>query len=246
MPLADVDVIRRRFSIGLSTDRVDFILYLYNEYSYEEKYFQSVYELLNLLTNELENDKKSKTRYYWIEVINCSRVDFPKGIKILCEYFNIHPLTMEDIATLTPYMKLNLFHDNCSIYLLMKILTWNGHRVQQQQISFYLNCSQNLLITFQEKSFDNIEPFFQNIRNRLRRQQQQQQNNEESSQSPQHHRLRQFNVDYLFYCLLDDIVDRYMLVMEEIANRISQFDAILMADVRSRTLTTLHSINSLT
>jgi len=35
---------------------------------------------------------------------------------------------------------------------------------------------------------------------------------------------------------------RYMLVMEEIANRIAQFDEILMTDRQSRTLTTLHSI----
>ncbi|CAF2349025.1 unnamed protein product [Rotaria sp. Silwood2] len=208
MPLADLDIVRRRFSIGLPADRVDFILYLYNEYSFEEKHFQSVYELLDLLINQIENDKKFKDKYYWIEVINCSCVDFPNNIKILCEYFNLHPLTMEDIATLTPYMKLNLFHDNASLYLLMKVLTWNGHHVQQQQISFYLKCSQNLLITFQEKSFDNIEPLFQTIRDRLQRQPQQQ-DNEENAQYHQHHHLRYLNVDYLFYCLLDDIIDRY-------------------------------------
>ncbi|CAF1205910.1 unnamed protein product [Rotaria sordida] len=239
MPLADVDIVRRRSSIGLPTDKVDFILYLYNEYSFEEKYFQSVYELIDLLKNEIENNKKFKNKYYWIEVINRSCGDFPNSIKILCEHFNIHPLTMEDIATLAPYMKLNLFHDNGSLYLLMKILTWNGHRVQQQQVSFYLKCSQNLLITFQEQSFNNVEPFFQTIRTRLRRKHQ---NNAENSPFNQHNRLKQLNVDYLFYCLLDDIIDRYMLVMEEIAIRISQFDAILMTDTQARTLTTLHSI----
>src|SRR5205085_9557498 len=127
------------------------------------------------------------------------------NIEILCEHFNIHQLTIEDITTLSSYMKLDLFDDTGSLYLLMKILTWNGQCVQQQQVSFYLKCSQNLLITFQEKSLDNSQPFFQAVRDRLRRQQQ---NNNGHSQRHQHTRLRELNVDYLFYCLLDDIIDR--------------------------------------
>jgi magnesium transporter len=239
MPLTDVDEDRRRTSDGLPTNCVDFILYSYNEYLFEEKTFQSVNELVNLLKNEIEDEEKPKDKYHWIEVINRSCVNLPENIKILCEHFHIHPLTIEDITTLTPYMKLDLFSNDGALYLLMKILTWNGQRVQQQQISFYLKCSQNLLITFQEQSFDNIQPFFQKIRHRLRRQQF---NNDEQSQQYQNTRLRQLNVDYLFYCLLDDIIDRHMFVMEEISIRIGQFDVSLMRDPQSRTLNTLHSI----
>jgi len=200
MPLTDVDIFRRRFSVELPPDGVDFILYSYNEYSFDEKYFQSVNELLNLLKNDT---KTSQDKSYWIEVINRSCVDLPENIKILCKYFDIHPLTIEDITTLASYTKLDLFNTNGALYLLMKILTWNGQCVQQQQISFYLKRSQNLLITFQEKPLEHIQPFFQTIRRRLRRQQP---NNNEHAQ---HTRLRQLNVDYLFYCLLDDIIDRY-------------------------------------
>ncbi|CAF1581594.1 unnamed protein product [Adineta steineri] len=135
-------------------------------------------------------------------------------------------------------MKLDLFNNNGSLYLLMKILTWNGKRIEQQQISFYLNCSQNLLITFQRRHIN--QPFFQTIRSRLRRNQHK--NNDDDIQYCQNTRLRQLNVDYLFYCLLDDIIDRYMCVMEEIANRIGQYDEMLMLDTKSRTLNTLYSI----
>jgi len=206
MPLTDVDIVRRRFSINLPSNGVDFILYTYNEYLFEEKSFQSVYELLNLLKTEIENDQKPKDKYYWIEVINCSCINLPNNIRILCEHFDIHPLTIEDIGTLASYMKLDLFNHTGALYLLMKILTWNGECIQQQQISFYLKCSKNLLITFQEKSIGNSKPFFQTIRNRLRRQQ----NHDEHFQQYQNTRLRQLNVDYLFYCLLDDIIDRYI------------------------------------
>jgi magnesium transporter len=203
MPLADADVIRRRSSIHLPANTVDFILYSYNEYSFEERKFHSVNELLRQLKlNDIENTEIPKKKLRWIEVINRSSIELPRNIQILCEYFNIHPLTIEDIATLSSYMKLDLFDDTGGLYLLMKILTWSDKRVQQQQISFYLNCSQNLLITFQEKSLENTEPFFQKIKNRLRKKQF---NNDEQYQNT---RLRQLNVDYLFYCLLDDIIDR--------------------------------------
>ncbi|CAF3381576.1 unnamed protein product [Rotaria socialis] len=238
MPLSDVDSFRRRCSLGLPIDKVDFILYMYNESSFEERHYQFVGELLNFLETQSENDNQSKEKYCWIEVINGSSIDLPNNIKILCEYFNIHSLTVEHITTLAPYMTLNLFHDTGALHLVMKMLTWNGERVQQQQISFYLKCSQNLLITFQDQPRDDIEPFFQIIRNRLR----QQRSNDGNHPHHKHNRLRELNVDYLLYCLLDDIIDRYMFVMEVVANRINEFDELLMSDTQSRSLTTLHSI----
>lgn len=134
MPLSDVDVVRRRLTVHYPSNGVDFILYTYNEYLFEERIFQSVDELLNLLKTEIENNENPKDKYYWIEVINRSNINLPKNVQRLCEHFDIHPLTIEDIGTLTPYMKLDLFNDTGALYLLMKILTWNVQCVQQQQI----------------------------------------------------------------------------------------------------------------
>jgi len=194
MPLSDIDMQRRRFSIGVPLDLVDFVVYSYNEHICEERYYRSVNELIKVFKNKTTNDK-----CYWIEVINRSNVNLPNKIKLLCEYFDIHPLTIEGITTLAPYMKLDLFYDHPAIYLLMKIISWNGLRVEQQQISFYLKCSKNILITFQEDSIDN-QSFFDSIRNRLR-------HDFESSYYP-HNRLKQMNIDYLFYCLVDTIIER--------------------------------------
>jgi magnesium transporter len=195
MPLNDIDLVRRRSSVGFPIDLVDYIVYSYNEQIFEEKHFQSAHELFNLLENENENNKS-----YWIEVINRSSVNLPNSIQLLCEYFDIHPLTIEDITTLSTYMKLDLFDDQSSIYLLMKIISWNGQRVEQQQISFYLKSSQNILITYQEKSTDD-QSVFDSIRTHLR--------NTEQSPYHLHNRLKQMNIDYLFYCLFDAIIDRY-------------------------------------
>jgi Mg2+ and Co2+ transporter CorA len=190
MPLNDIDLVRRRYSVKFPIDHVDIIVYSYNEEIFEEKHFQSASELINLFKNEPTNKK-----CYWIEVINRSSVNLPTNIQLLCEFFDIHPLTIEDITTLAAYVKLDLFYDQLAIYLLMKIISWNGQRVEQQQISFYLKCSKNILITFQEQLTDDSS-IFDPIRNRLQ------------SPANAHDRLKQMNVDYLFYCLFDAIIDR--------------------------------------
>jgi len=197
MPLNDIDLVRRRYSIKFPIDLVDFIVYSYTDQTFDEKHFHSVNQVINLLEEE---DKNNKT--YWIEVINRSSINLPNNIQLLCEYFDIHPLTIEDITILATCMKLDLFHNQSAIYLLMKIISWNGRRVEQQQISFYLKFSKNILITFQERSTDD-DSVFHPIRSHLR-------DKEQSSHNP-HHRLKQMNVDYLFYCLFDAIIDRYPL-----------------------------------
>jgi magnesium transporter len=199
MPLNDVDVKRRCFSIGLPADLVDFVVYSYTEETFEETQFQSVSDLIYFIENDTDNDKS-----YWIEVINRSSIHLPNNINRLCEYFDIHPLTIEDITTLAPYMKVDLFNDQGAIYLLLKIISWNGGRVEQQQISFYLKTSQKILITFQEQSTDD-KSLFDAIRNRFRRRGS---TNEQQSPYTAHSRVKQMNVDYLFYCLFDAIIDR--------------------------------------
>ncbi|CAF1035242.1 unnamed protein product [Adineta steineri] len=232
MPLNDVDLVRRRLSVGLATDLVDFIVHLYDEQSFEERHFKSIWDVFHLLDEENENQKSC-----WIEVINRGSMNLPRNMELFCEHFDIHPLTIEDISTLAPYMKLDLFNEQSAVYLLMKIISWNTQRVEQHQISFYLKRSKNLLITFQEKN-SGFEELFDDIRNRFRRQR-----NYTGDQSLYpNSRLKQMTIDYLFYCLWNAIIDRYMIVLEEVARCLDQFDEELMADKESRTMETLHSI----
>ncbi|CAF1052449.1 unnamed protein product [Adineta steineri] len=232
MPLNDVDLVRRRLSVGLATDLVDFIVHLYDERSFEERHFKSIWDVFHLLDEENENQKSC-----WIEVINRSSMNLPRNMELFCEHFDIHPLTIEDISTLAPYMKLDLFNEQSAVYLLMKIISWNNQRVEQHQISFYLKRSKNILITFQEKH-SGFEELFDDIRNRFRRQR-----NYTGDQSLYpNSRLKQMTIDYLFYCLWNAIIDRYMIVLEEVARCLDQFDEELMADKESRTMETLHSI----
>lgn len=208
MPLDDMDLARRRSSVGLSPDQVDFTLYSYNKHSFNEQHFTCVHDLLAIFENEHDdgpgNSEEDNSTNHWIEVINNSSARLPRSIELLCEYFELHQLTVEDIYTLTTGMKLDLFNGDGGIYLLMKTILWNQTHIEQQQISFYLRCSQHVLITFQEKSTTD-DLFFEAIRCRLRRQQP----DSDNLNYGHHNRLRELYVDYLFFCLLDAIIDRY-------------------------------------
>ena len=159
MSLHYIDVVRRRFSIGLPIDQVDLILYSYNEQRSEERYFHSTLELINVLKQDQHNENS-----YWIEVRNRSSVNLPDNIQLLCDYLDIHPLTIEDICTLAPSMKIDFFPNQFALYLLLKITSWNGQRVEQQQISVYLKYTRNILVTFQENAVDDDQSFFDSIR----------------------------------------------------------------------------------
>ncbi|CAF0721504.1 unnamed protein product [Adineta ricciae] len=212
---------------------VEFIIYIYDDQSYQEQHFQFVDDLLCLL-----NDQTDKTKACWIEVINRSDVELPASIKTLCEYFHIHPLTIEDITTITPNMKLDLFHDQPILYLLIQIISWNDKHVEQQQLSLYLKYFENILITFQNQSTRGND-LFDEIRNRLRRQRI---HPGDESFFSSHGRLKQMHVDYLFYCLLDAIIVKYMDVLEDIAIHVDHFDEQLMTNKRSLSLDTFYRI----
>ncbi|UJR21611.1 hypothetical protein I4U23_024693 [Adineta vaga] len=217
-----------------SDDLVEFIVFIYDDQVFQEERFNSIDDLFILLNNQ-----KCTKKACWIEVINRSDVELPEDIKMFCEYFNIHPLTIEDITNVTPYIKLDLFPEQSVLYLLMKIMSWeNNERITHRQISFYLKSSRNILITFQERTSPS-EFLFDDIRNRLRRQRL---NLGDDSPYHLHGRLRQMNVDYLFYCFLDAIIDKYMFILEEVATYIDKFDEQLMTDKSSLSLEIFYKI----
>lgn len=185
MPLNDVDLLRRRLSIGYPIDLVDFIVYSYDENNCKKYTLTSIDRLIRFLENRQHN------HFYWVEVFNRSSVNLPRSIVKLCKYLDIHHLIMEDISTLASLIKTDVFPEKRAIYMLMKTISWTGKRVEQQQISFYFQPIRKLLVTFQEKTLDE-QTYFDSIRN-------------------QHltGHLPQMNIEHLFCSLIYTIIDRY-------------------------------------
>ena len=135
--------------------------------------------------------------------------------------FHIHPLVINDIEITEQRTKLDVFED--ALFLVAKLIYPDNHQQNThiEQISFYLK--ENLLITFQETPKD----IFENIKNRIRQNK---------------GRTRRSKIDYLFYSLVDRIVDRYMDVLDLIGARVEAIDHQLMRNLTRDTLEQIYDL----
>lgn len=136
----------------------------------------------------------------WVNVCGLHDTEL---IKQIGEKFNIHPLVLEDILNTETRPKIEITEKY--IFIAMKMLTTNGHDHQPviEQVSFILGNS--FIFSFLEKS-DNI---FIPIKDRII-------NNSG--------KVRKQDSDYLFYTLMDIVVDQYYLTLEHIEEKIELLD----------------------
>lgn len=127
----------------------------------------------------------------------------PHIMEKIGNYFGIHPLSMEDILNTDQRPKMEVFENY--LFLVLKMVSSDGNTasVNIEQISIILG--KNFVITFQERPGDMFTP----IRRRL----------QEGGG-----RLRKRGADYLFYAIMDIIVDHYFWALENISERIEELD----------------------
>lgn len=131
----------------------------------------------------------------WINLVGLHNVDH---IKSIGSHFNIHHLVLEDVLNTDHRPKTEL-HDGYLFFIAKMFTSSEENNYQFEQVSFIVG--KEYLITFQEKEGD----VFNTIRERL--------NDKES-------RLRTRKADYLFYRLVDTIVDGYYYTLESIGDKI--------------------------
>jgi magnesium transporter len=140
----------------------------------------------------------------WINVNGLGNQD---ELKRMCRFFGIEPLTREDMLNTEHRPKIEDF----GRYLLVitKMLTPNRRGgIEYEQVSFILTA--NTVITFQETPGDCFEPVRERLRSGLGR-------------------LRRSGSAWLFYALLDVIVDTYFIVLEETGAQLESLEDMSMA-----------------
>ncbi|MBI1781683.1 MAG: magnesium/cobalt transporter CorA [Sphingobacteriales bacterium] len=147
----------------------------------------------------------------WINMDGLRKEDVEK----VCNHYGIHPLIQEDILSVGQRPKMDEI--NGLIYCLMSMLYWNEEQsaVETEQISIVLG--KDFVISFQEDASKDV---FNPLREKLK-----------FAAS----KIRQQNADYLFYTLIDLIVDNYYTVMERLGEGIEALeeDIIRHADTKS-------------
>ncbi len=154
----------------------------------------------------------------WINIHGVHDVDL---IKKIGEIFHLHPLVLEDILNTEQRPKIDEYDD----YVFLETHSFEYEKlsmsVSSEQISMALG--RNYLLTFQERSTGIFEP----VRVRLRA-------------SRAH--IRELGIDYLAYALLDNVVDRYFSVLEDVSDAAEILQDRLLSNPTNAELNAIHQL----
>jgi magnesium transporter len=155
---------------------------------------------------------KQNNRISWINIEGLRKAD----VEMVCNHFAIHPLLMEDILSINQRPKLE--EVDGILFCLLNMLYYNNEKqtVEQEQISIALG--KDFVISFQEDAERDV---FDPLRHKLRM---------------ANSKIRQAGADYLFYTMLDQIVDNYFLVMEKLGERIELLEEEVIRNSNTQSL----------
>ena len=151
-----------------------------------------------------ENPQKIFSRmdpneFHWVNLDGLHNIEL---IETLGKKFQLHPLLLEDILN-TEQRPKSEEHDEHLFFTLKTLNRIENNDVIYEQMSFVLG--KNYLLSFQEREGD----LFDQLRERMK--------------LPDS-KLRNFKIDYLFYRLIDTIVDSYYTIMEHIGEKLESLE----------------------
>ena len=153
---------------------------------------------------DLEDLREESDLNQWIEVIGLHDSEMVQDI---CEIYNIHPLTIEDILNMSQNPKLEEYDDY--IFINTKNIIETGDQEEEfktEQISFIL--MEGKIISFKECDTPIFDPVIRKLR----------------ANSP----IRAYGIDTLLYSLLDSLVDDYFIILDELSERIDDVEDELL------------------
>ena len=149
--------------------------------------------------------------------INVDGVGHAETVEALGDVFGLHRLSLEDVMNVHQRPKVEEYPEYLFAVARMATL---GDRVDTEQLSLFLG--EGWAITFQERAGDCWEP----VRERLRL---------------GRGRIRTEGADYLFYALLDAVVDNFYPIMEEFGERLELLEEEVVADPREELVGVIHA-----
>jgi magnesium transporter len=157
---------------------------------------------------------RGKWPVVWVDV---GGVGHAESVEAIGEAFGLHRLAMEDVMNVHQRPKVEEYASYLFAVARMASL---GERVDTEQISMFLG--PGWVITFQEAPGDCWEP----VRERLRLGK---------------GRIRSAGADYLFYALLDALIDNFYPLLEEFGARMEALEEAVMEDPREEVVAVIHA-----
>jgi magnesium transporter len=179
----------------------------YNSEKLIEKDLQTVEECLEF--------KGQHDINLWINVDGLDRVDI---IEKLGGYFDIHPLTLEDVLNTGQRPKTEDYGSYIYTVLKMMLLDTERKEIIIDQVSIIIG--PNYLLSFQERQGNVFDPVWERFENPASR-------------------LRKSGVDYLAYSLIDAVIDNYFLILEKFGDEIEYLEEELVIQPGPEALRTI-------
>lgn len=155
----------------------------------------------------------------WIQVQGLN----VKAVEEIGRQFAIHPLVLEDILHTSQRPKLADYGEYLCVILKSLTVTEEATDYQAEQVSLLLG--PNYVISFIESPPDDNN-VLANVHERVK----------------SRGRICQLGADYLFYALLDSIVDQYFLVLEHLGEKIEILEDKIAGQPRPEQLQDLHAL----
>jgi magnesium transporter len=154
----------------------------------------------------------------WINIDGINKTEIEK----LSKHFCIHNLIVEDILSIGQRPKMDDIEGRLFCVLNMLYFNEKDASIETEQISIVLG--NNFVISIQE---DEQKDVFNGLRERIKI----------LSSKP-----RQHKADFLFYAMIDAIVDQYFLVMERLGEKIEQLEEEVIKHPNNKSLVKINTI----
>ena len=173
-----------------------------------------------IIVNSVEETFKflNTTSNTWINIDGLRKAD----IEAVCNYYGVHQLITEDILSLGQRPKMDDI--NGLVFCLLYMLYFNEENsaVETEQISIVLG--KNFVLSFQE---DATRDVFNGLRDKIK---------------VNGSKVRLFGADFLFYSLIDLIVDHFYVVMEKLGEKIETLEEDIMRNASKRSLVKINML----
>lgn len=167
-------------------------------------------EKRNASLEECIEGSENRALTTWIDITGLADKEVMRSVG---EKFGIHSLWLEDVLNTDHRPKIEELDDLMFIIMKFPIVGQSAQgKVSFEQINIFLGS--NFVISFQEKPSDT----FQLIRDRLRK---------------GTGNMRSAKPDYLFYALIDLVVDEYYEVVEELGAQVESMESSMREDFKN-------------
>lgn len=196
-------------------------------YTGEKKYDQPAIRLLQYDAQDVSFNKETShkeilnliqpNKVNWIHFFTLNQVD---AIEKIGEHFDIHSLMLEDTLNVEHLPKVD-FSEN-HVFLTLKILSLDeNNELEQEHTSFILGA--DYLLSFKEQRGELLRPIRERIENNIGK-------------------VRSLRADYLFYLLIDAIVDNYFVLIEKLRFNLEEMEDILIDGSKKDYIHEIHLI----